>query len=59
MAYVSDPYELYPAKFLLLWDFPGKNTEVGCQTLLQGIFLTQGSSPCLLCLLYAGRLFTA
>ena len=24
------------------WDFPGKNTEVGCHFLLQGIFLTHG-----------------
>ena len=24
--------------------FPGKNTGVGCQFLLQGIFLTQGSN---------------
>ena len=24
------------------WDFPGKNTGVGCHSLLQGIFLTQG-----------------
>ena len=24
------------------WDFPGKNTEVGCHFLLQGIFLPQG-----------------
>ena len=23
------------------WDFPGKNTAVGCHSLLQGIFLTQ------------------
>ena len=23
------------------WDSPGKNTEVGCHYLLQGIFLTQ------------------
>ena len=28
--------------------FPGKNTGVGCHFLLQGIFLTQGSNPCLL-----------
>ena len=28
------------------WDFPGKNTGVGCHFLLQGIFLMQGSSPC-------------
>ena len=26
------------------WDFPGKNTEVCCHFLLQGIFLTQGSN---------------
>ena len=26
------------------WDFPGKNTGVGCHALFQGIFLTQGSS---------------
>ena len=31
---------------------PGKNTEVGCHTLLQGIFPTQGSNPRLLCLLH-------
>ena len=27
------------------WDFPGKNTEVGCHLLLQGILPTQGSKP--------------
>ena len=26
------------------WNSPGKNTEVGCQSLPQGIFLTQGSN---------------
>ena len=29
----------------LFGDSPGKNTGVGCQFLLQGIFLTQGSNP--------------
>ena len=29
-------------------NFPGKNTGVGCHFLLQGIFSTQGSNPCLL-----------
>ena len=29
----------------LCWDFPGKNTEGGCHSLLQGIFPTQGSNP--------------
>ena len=31
---------------------PGKNTGVGCHFLLQGIFQTQGSNTCLLCLLH-------
>ena len=30
------------------WDFPGKNTGVGCHFLLQGIFPTQESNPHLL-----------
>ena len=34
------------------WDSPGKNTGVGCYSLLQGIFLTQGSNLCLLHLLH-------
>ena len=33
------------------WNFPGKNTGVGCHFILQGIFLIQGSNPRLLCLL--------
>ena len=27
------------------WDFPGKNSAVGCHSLPQGIFPTQGSNP--------------
>ena len=34
------------------WDFPGKNTGVGCHFLLQGIFPTQGSNPHLFHLLH-------
>ena len=52
---VSDslqPHGLYPARFLCPWDFPGKNTGVGCHFLLQRIFPTQGSNPCLLRLLH-------
>ena len=30
------------------WDYPGKNTGVGCCSLLHGIFPTQGSNLCLL-----------
>ena len=39
-----------PMPFRLLHpsDFPGKNTEVSCHFLLQGIFLTQGSNTDLL-----------
>ena len=32
--------------------FQARNTRVGCHFLLQGIFLTQGSNPSLLCLLH-------
>ena len=31
--------------------FSGKNTQEGCHALLQGIFLTQGLNPRLLCFL--------
>ena len=30
-----------PARLLCPWDFPDKNTGVGCHFLLPGIFLTQ------------------
>ena len=45
------PCGLWPAKLFCPWDSPGKNTGVGCHFLLQGILLTQGSNPRLLCLL--------
>ena len=44
---VSDslrPRGLQPTRLLCPWNFPGKNTGVGCHFLLQGIFLTQGSN---------------
>ena len=37
-----------PPSFSTPWDFPGKNTGVGCHCLLQGIFPTQGLNPNLL-----------
>ena len=37
-----------PTRLLCPWNFPGKSTGVGCHSLLQGIFLTQGSNPGLL-----------
>ena len=42
------PHGLWPARLLCPWNFPGKNTGVGCHSLLQGIFPTQGSNPGLL-----------
>ena len=33
-------HELQPTRLLCPWDFPGKNTRVGCHFLLQGIFPT-------------------
>ena len=34
-----------PIRLLWPWDFPGKNTGVGCHFLLQGIFPAQGLDP--------------
>ena len=45
---VSDSLQhhgLQPTRFFHPWDFPGESTGVGCQLLLQGTFLTQGSNP--------------
>ena len=39
---------LEPIMFHCPWDFPGKNTGVGCHFLLQGIFPTQELNPSLL-----------
>ena len=50
------PSGLQPARLPCPWDFPGKNTGVGCHFLLQGIFLTQGWNPHLLCLLHCRRI---
>ena len=52
---LSDPLRSFgpqPVKLLYPWDSPGKNSEWVCQDLLQGIFPTQGSNPCLLSLLH-------
>ena len=44
------PHKLQLVLLLCQWDFPGKNTRVGCLFLLQRILLTQGSKLHLLCL---------
>ena len=43
---------LQPTRLFCSWNFPSKNTGVGCHFLLQGIFLTQESNPSLLHLLH-------
>ena len=52
MSNFLQSYGLQSARLLCPWDSPGKNTGVGCRDLLQGIFPSQGSNPCLLYLLY-------
>ena len=39
------PHRQQPTGLPCPWDSPGKNTEVGCHFLLQGIFPPQGSNP--------------
>ena len=39
---------LQPAWLLCPWNSPGQNSGVGCHSLLQGTFITQGSNPGLL-----------
>ena len=46
------PTALKPDRLFCPWNFLGKNTGVDCCALLQGIFLTQGLNPHLLCLLH-------
>ena len=42
------PHGLWPARLLCPWDSPDKNTGVDCHSLLQRIFLIQGSNSSLL-----------
>ena len=45
---LCDPTDCSLPRLLCAWDSPGKNTGVGCHSLLQGIFLTLGWKPRLL-----------
>ena len=49
---LCDPMDCSPPGSSVREVSPGKSTRVGCQTLLQGIFPTQGSNLGLLCLLH-------
>ena len=45
------PWTVAHQLFSLL-NSPGRNTGVGCHSLLQGIFPAQGTNPCLFCVLH-------
>ena len=47
---------MWPARLLCPGDFPGKHTGVGCHSLPQGIFPTQGSNRRLLHLLHCRQI---
>ena len=49
---LCDSMDCSPPRLPCPRDSPGKNTGVGCHAFLQGIFLTQGWNPHLLCLLH-------
>ena len=49
---LCDSTDCSPPGSFCPWNSLSKNTGVGCHFLLQGIFLTQGSNPCLLCFLH-------
>jgi len=50
------PHGLWSARLLCPYDFPAKNTGVGCHFLLQGIFPTQGLNLHLLILLHCRQI---
>ena len=45
MSNSSWPYGLQPSRLLCPWNFPGKNTGVGCHFLLQGNLWNPGIEP--------------
>ena len=47
---LCNPMDCSPPGSSVHGDSLGKNARVGCHSLLQGIFPTQGWNPCLLCL---------
>ena len=52
VQFLCNPMDCSPPGSYVHGDSPDKNTGVGCHALLQGIFLTQGSNPHLLCLMH-------
>ena len=45
MSNSLQPHGLQPTRLFCPWNFPGKNTGLGCHFLLQGIFPVQGLNP--------------
>ena len=45
MSNSLQPQGPWPTRFLCSWNFPCKNTGVGCHFLFQSIFLTPGTEP--------------
>ena len=52
MSYSLWLHGLQLTRLLCPWNFPGKNTGMGCHAFLKGIFPTQGLNACLLHLLH-------
>ena len=53
---ICDPLDYIQIGSLCPWDSLGKNTGVGCHSLLQGIFPTQELNACLPCFLHCRRI---
>ena len=53
---LCDPIDCSPPDSSVHGDSPGKNTEVTCHDLLQGILPGQGLNPSLLCLLHCRQI---
>ena len=51
-------HRLQPSRLLCPWDFPGKNSGVGCHFLLQGIFPTEDEPAPPMSLALAGAFVT-
>ena len=52
------PHGLWPTRLPCQWDFPGKNTGVGCYFLLQGNLPDRGLNLLCLSLAFTGRFFS-
>ena len=56
--WLFETHELQLVRLLCPWDSPSKNVGVGCQVLLQTIYLIQRLNPCFLHSCIGRRIFT-